>query len=112
MVTGYHPTPLSGGDREALAKELGKARAMANILAAQSAEKGEVMIQQADRLPCESWNERMWSDGDSPTSFLDDTPTARLIRQVLGAVSEFEKAMLVAKLKGVRSVTDAGRGAS
>jgi hypothetical protein len=25
---------------------------------------------------------------------LDDTPTARLIRQVLGAISEFEKAML------------------
>ena len=40
---------------------------------------------------------------DSPTSFLDDTPTARLIRKrVLGAVSEFEKAMLVAKLKGAR----------
>jgi DNA invertase Pin-like site-specific DNA recombinase len=39
---------------------------------------------------------------DSPTSFLDDTPTARLIRQVLGAVSEFEKAMLVAKLRGAR----------
>jgi DNA invertase Pin-like site-specific DNA recombinase len=38
----------------------------------------------------------------SPTSFLDDTPTARLIRQVLGAVSELEKAMLVAKLKGAR----------
>lgn len=39
---------------------------------------------------------------DNPTSFLDDTPTARLIRQVLGAVSEFEKAMLVAKLRGAR----------
>ena len=39
---------------------------------------------------------------DSPTSFLDDSPTARLIRQVLGAVSEFEKAMLVAKLRGAR----------
>ncbi|WP_354095908.1 recombinase family protein [Bradyrhizobium sp. RT10b] len=39
---------------------------------------------------------------DSPTSFLDDTPTARLIRQVLGAVSEFEKAMIVAKLRGAR----------
>jgi DNA invertase Pin-like site-specific DNA recombinase len=39
---------------------------------------------------------------DSPSSFLDDTPTARLIRQVLGAVSEFEKAMLVAKLRGAR----------
>jgi DNA invertase Pin-like site-specific DNA recombinase len=39
---------------------------------------------------------------DSPDAFLDDTPTARLIRQVLGAVSEFEKAMLVSKLKGAR----------
>jgi hypothetical protein len=71
MVPSYHPTPLSGGDREALAKELGKARAMANILAAQSAEKGEVMIQQADRLPCERWNERMWSDGEP----IDPSPT-------------------------------------
>jgi DNA invertase Pin-like site-specific DNA recombinase len=39
---------------------------------------------------------------DSPSSFLDDTPTARLIRQVLGAITEFEKAMTVAKLKGAR----------
>jgi DNA invertase Pin-like site-specific DNA recombinase len=39
---------------------------------------------------------------DSPDSFLDDTPTAVLIRQVLGAVSQFEKAALVAKLKGAR----------
>ena len=39
---------------------------------------------------------------DSPSAFIDDTPTARLIRQVLGAVSEFEKAMLVAKLRGAR----------
>ena len=39
---------------------------------------------------------------DSPTSFLDDTPMARLIRQVLGAVSEFGKAVVVAKLRGAR----------
>jgi len=60
MAPKYHPTPLSGGDRKALTKELGKARAMANILAAQSVEmraRGEAMIQQADRLLCESWNE-------------------------------------------------------
>src|SRR5437764_330406 len=37
---------------------------------------------------------------DKPDAFLDDTPTAKLIRQVLGAVSEFEKAMVVSKLKG------------
>jgi DNA invertase Pin-like site-specific DNA recombinase len=39
---------------------------------------------------------------DSPQAFLDDTPTAKLIRQVLGAVAEFDKAMTVAKLKGAR----------
>ena len=39
---------------------------------------------------------------DSPTAFLDDGPTSRLIRQILGAVSEFDKAMIVAKLKGAR----------
>ena len=39
---------------------------------------------------------------DSPNAFLDDTPTAVMIRQILGSVSQFEKAMLVAKLKGAR----------
>lgn len=39
---------------------------------------------------------------DSPNSFVDDTPTANLIRQVLGAVAEFDKAMTVGKLKGAR----------
>ena len=66
MAPKHHQTPLSGGDRKALAKELGRARAMTTILAAQSAEaraKGEALIKQADRLLCESWNERMWADG-------------------------------------------------
>jgi DNA invertase Pin-like site-specific DNA recombinase len=39
---------------------------------------------------------------DSPGSFLDDTPTARLVRQVLGAIAEFDRAMTVAKLRGAR----------
>jgi DNA invertase Pin-like site-specific DNA recombinase len=39
---------------------------------------------------------------DSPSSFLDDGPTSKLIRQILGAVSEFDKAVIVAKLKGAR----------
>jgi DNA invertase Pin-like site-specific DNA recombinase len=33
---------------------------------------------------------------------LDDTPTAELVRQVLGAISEFDKTMTVAKLRGAR----------
>jgi hypothetical protein len=38
MAPKYHPTPLSGGDRKALAKELGKARAMTTVFAPQSEE--------------------------------------------------------------------------
>ena len=39
---------------------------------------------------------------DSPEAFVDDTPTATLIRQILGAVAQFEKAITVAKLRGAR----------
>jgi DNA invertase Pin-like site-specific DNA recombinase len=39
---------------------------------------------------------------DSPAAFLDDGPTSKLIRHILGAVAEFEKASMVAKLKGAR----------
>jgi DNA invertase Pin-like site-specific DNA recombinase len=38
----------------------------------------------------------------APDFFTDDTPTAKLVRQVLGAISEFDKAMTVAKLRGAR----------
>lgn len=39
---------------------------------------------------------------DSPASFLDDTPTAVMVRQILGAVAQFDKAITVAKLRGAR----------
>jgi DNA invertase Pin-like site-specific DNA recombinase len=39
---------------------------------------------------------------DKPDSFVDDTPTAVMVRQILGAVSQFDKAMTVAKLRGAR----------
>ena len=39
---------------------------------------------------------------DSPGGFLDDSPTAELIRQILGAVSQFEKSMTVSKLRAAR----------
>ena len=35
----------------------------------------------------------------APDFFPEDTPTAVLVRQVLGAIAQFEKASLVAKLK-------------
>ena len=55
------------GERsQALAKELRKSRAMTTILASQASEaraQGEALIRMADKLLCESWNEKMWADG-------------------------------------------------
>ena len=38
----------------------------------------------------------------APDFFTEDTPTAVLVRQVLGAIAQFEKATTVAKLKAAR----------
>jgi DNA invertase Pin-like site-specific DNA recombinase len=47
-----------------------------------------------------------------PDFFTTDTPTAVLVRQVLGAISQFEKASLVAKLRAARErkIAAGGRG--
>ncbi len=74
MAPKFHHTPLSGGDRKALHKELSKSRAMTRIFAERSAEKrrdGEALIREADDLACQSWNEKMWSDGGP----IDPSPT-------------------------------------
>lgn len=47
---------------------------------------------------------------DDPDAFTADTPTARMVRQILGAVAEFEKATLVAKLKAARDRRSAAAG--
>ena len=74
MAPKHHPAPLSGGDRKALTKELSKSRAMTKIFAELSEEKrrqGEALIREADNLACQSWNEKMWSDGGP----IDPSPT-------------------------------------
>jgi DNA invertase Pin-like site-specific DNA recombinase len=38
----------------------------------------------------------------APDFFAEETPTAVMVRQILGAVAQFEKASLVAKLRGAR----------
>jgi len=61
-----------------------------------------------DLIVQETGWKRLHADGitlvaaDSPDQFVDETPTAVLIRQILGAVSQFDKAMTVAKLRGAR----------
>lgn len=46
----------------------------------------------------------------APDFFTEDTPTAVLVRQVLGAVAEFEKTSLVSKLKAARDRKKAETG--
>lgn len=79
MAPKHHPTPLSGGDRKALSKELGRARAMTTILAAQSADaraKGEALIRTApttfvhdlaSRLRCSACQGQSPPGGDAAT---------------------------------------------
>lgn len=47
---------------------------------------------------------------DAPDYFVDETPTAVMVRQILGAVSEFEKSNLVYKLRSARERVRAERG--
>jgi len=47
---------------------------------------------------------------DAPDHFTDETPTAVMVRQILGAVSEFEKASLVQKLRKARERKKAETG--
>lgn len=47
---------------------------------------------------------------DAPDHFTDETPTAVMVRQILGAVSEFEKASLVQKLRKARERKRADTG--
>jgi hypothetical protein len=47
---------------------------MTTILASQASEaraQGEALIRMADKLLCESWNEKMWADGGP----IDPSPT-------------------------------------
>jgi hypothetical protein len=85
MSPKHHPTLLSGGDRKAYAKELVKSRAMTKIFAERSEEKrrlGEALIREADNLACQSWNEKMWSDGGpvDPSPTIDPSHQRRLPR--------------------------------
>lgn len=47
---------------------------------------------------------------DAPSYFVDPSPTAEMVRQILGAVSQFEKAGLVAKLRHAREARRAAVG--
>lgn len=82
---------------------------------------GAVLVEDASRFARDltvqlTGHDRLRSIGvelipaNAPDHFREDTPTAVLVRQVLGAISQFEKAQIVAKLKAARDRKRAATG--
>jgi DNA invertase Pin-like site-specific DNA recombinase len=61
----------------------------------------DLMVQEAGHAYLQRLDVKLIA-ADSPEAFLSDSPTAVMVRQILGAVSQFEKAALVAKRRGAR----------
>jgi DNA invertase Pin-like site-specific DNA recombinase len=116
LVGAFHDAAVSGADH------LGARPGFAALLAAATAAgAGTILVESASRfardlIVQETGVAMLKAQGftlvavDDPDAFTADTPTARLVRQVLGAVAEFEKASLVAKLKGARDRKSAALG--
>jgi len=110
LVGEYRDEGVSGtrelDDREALSDVL--ARVQSNgirIVIVERADRlardlvvGEMILAEFRKLGAQV----IAADSGADLTAGDDNPTAKLIRQVLGAVSEFEKSVLVAKLKASR----------
>ena len=108
IVSEFYDTAVTGKknveDREAMAELL---------LFAEEEKISMVLVESADRfardLMVQEIGFRMLKDKgihlvpvNAPDLFLDGDPTRKLIRQVLGAVAEFEKENLVLKLRAAR----------
>jgi DNA invertase Pin-like site-specific DNA recombinase len=116
LVGAFHDAAVSGADH------LGDRPGFAALLAAATASgAGTILVESASRFARdlvvqETGHAMLKAQGlalvavDDPDAFTADTPTARLVRQVLGAVSEFEKSALVAKLRGARDRRSAALG--
>lgn len=99
-VSGADPIDTRAGFAAALERIAGNGVRKIIVETANRFARDLIVQEVGYRMLCERGIELIAAD--SPEGFADDTPTARLIRQILGAVSEFEKAALVAKLRGAR----------
>ena len=116
LVAEFYDAAVSGADP--LDQRAGFSRMLAH---AQEAGVSVIVVENASRFARdlvvqETGHALLKAQGftlvaaDDPDAFTADTPTARMVRQILGAVSEFEKAALVAKLKGARDRASAEAG--
>jgi DNA invertase Pin-like site-specific DNA recombinase len=116
IVDEYYDAAVSGGDPidvragfAAMLKRIEGNGVRTIIVETASRFARDLMVQEVGHAMLKGRNIDLIA-ADSPGSFLDDTPTAKLVRQVLGAISEFDKAMTVAKLRGARERKRAAEG--
>ena len=108
IVGSYYDAAVSGADPVAARPQFAS---MLTALLANGART--IIVESPDRftrdLAQQLLGHKMLADlgltliaASAPAHFLEDTPTAVMVRQILGSVSEFEKTSLVAKLKASR----------
>jgi DNA invertase Pin-like site-specific DNA recombinase len=102
------------GDRPGLSMALERAVELeASMLVVEKADRlardlieGELILREFRRVGIKV----IEAEGGTDLADADANPTARLIRQVIGAVAEFEKSALVAKLRAARDRKRRGGG--
>lgn len=108
IVAEYYDPAVSGAD--AIAERPGFSALLERVAAS---DVGMVLIEDASRFARDLMVQMTGHSllkgigielvaANAPSHFLDDTPTAELVRQILGAISQFEKAQLVLKLRAAR----------
>jgi DNA invertase Pin-like site-specific DNA recombinase len=99
-VSGADPVDIRPGFGEMLRLIAGNG---VRVILVESADRfaRDLMVQEAGHAYLQKLGIKLVSVA-SPDAFLSDTPSAVLIRQMFGAISQFERAMVVAKLKGAR----------
>jgi DNA invertase Pin-like site-specific DNA recombinase len=118
IVHEYYDAAASGADADSVETRPGFTDMLAYMLGSGA---GTIIVESASRLARdlvvqETGYQALMTRGieliaaDSPDSFVSDTPAAVLIRQILGAVAQFDKAMLVHKLRGARDRKSAKLG--
>ena len=106
LVGTYYDESVKGSDpvdtRPAFAEMLEVLKPMARRPSSSRAPTVSPATSWSSRLatPCSRRGHRPYR-GVARPSFVEDTPTAVLMRQVLGAFAEFDKTTLVAKLRGL-----------
>ena len=109
VLPPYHDEGVSGADP--IDTRPGFAAMLAYL--AQHAEARTILVESASRFARDLAVQILGHDllkargitlipVDAPDYFRDETPTAVMVRQILGAVSQFEKAALVSKLRAAR----------